>query len=455
MSDLDRLFQAWLSGPLSEEDGRRLQELLADPAQRRRWRALADLEGALAERGAAVAREPAHASPHTTRRLRRQRPAPRRWWPLALAAGLLLAVGAGWLLRPQGEAALPTLEGRPLARGLAVEGPATLQWTDGSEAILAAASRARVAMQGKGLDLEAGSLAVQVASQPRGRRFTVRTSQALTEVVGTRFRLRCEAGLTALQVEEGAVLFTPVGEMVRTVGAGGSAEAGQAERPVRGLVAWWPLDEGGGGVARDASGQGHEGRISGAAWTPEGLLFRGGDDHVAIAPAGRLASLHEGDYSIAAWFRPAGLPPRGDQADPAVSRDGLAVIAGRTGWTLGLHLGPDGRFFMQHFLADRSPCTRHAPTPAQVGRWHHLVGVVDRRLGRTQLAVDGVVEGYTAWKASGTAAFAYDASHLWRIGISSPGLGACRWPARGLIREVRLYDRALETEEIARLAASR
>jgi len=456
MNELDQLYAAWLAGPLSAEQSHRLLALLEDPQQRRRWRDLADLDGTLTDRGQAVRAEPASASPHTTRRLRSQ---PRRArasrWPLALAlaASLLLAVGGGlWFLHLDPD--LPRYEGRRLARGETVTGPALLRWDDGSQAQLAAMGQVTVPRSGRGLDLISGDLAVVAAHQATGRQLTISSPQAETEVVGTRFSLRCDTTATSLLVEEGRVVFRPRAGNVHEVGAGGMAVAGSPVAPTASLLACWPLDEGQGEVARDASGQGHDGLIHGASWTPEGLRFAGGNDHVAIPALGALADAQTGDYSIAAWYLPEALPPEADWSDPAAGRDALSVIAGRTGWTLGLHLGSDGRFFMQHFLADQSPHAAHAQERASKGRWYHLVGEVVRSAGETRLAVDGVVVGRVGW-TPGAATRAYNSQELWHIGISSPDAATCRWPARGIIRDVRLYGRALDAHEIVRLAVLR
>lgn len=447
MEELDRLFSAWLAGPLDEADAGRLRELLQQPEQRRRWRALADLEGALAERGAAAAAEPERASPISTRRLRPRPRRPGRLW-LLVAAGILLALGAGWWFASAPDADLPRRDGSLVTRGGAVAGAAELHWPDGTVVRLASAAQVRVPQVGRGLDLEAGELVVEAAPQSMERPFRVRTPHATAQVVGTRFRLRCADGATTLAVDEGVVSFIPVHGPVQQVRAGGRAETIRPTAPSDGLVAWWPLDEGTGSTARDASGGGHDGRIDGPQWTPAGLHFAGGDDHVEIAPVGVLASVQEGDYSLAAWFRPEALPQQ------AAASDDLSVIIGRTGWTLGLHLGADGRFFMQHFLSDRSARTSHAGR-AELGRWHHLVGVVDRTRGETRLAIDGLLAPPARWPAAGAPAFGYGPGQNWRIGISTPKGVACRWPARGHIRDVRIYSRALEAVEIRSLAEPR
>ena len=476
MNPLDQLFTAWLAGPLSADEARQLQELLRDPGARRRWRALADVEGALAERGSAIVAEPAHASPHTTRRLR-VRPARRVVWPWTLAASLLLACGVAWFVQqpvhqrvqqpvqekspvsavalsapvPAPDRDLPTAAGRRLDRGESMTGPLDLLWTDGSVVQLAPRATARIPEGERGIVLKSGDLAMTAKHQQPGAPFVVITAQARCIVVGTRFSVRCTGESTSLLVEEGRVTFQANGGREQMVTAGGHAMAGRAQPPSSGLVGWWPLDDGHGDEARDASGQNHPGRIRGPQWTAQGLHFPGGNAHVSIAALGRLATVQEGDYSISAWYQPEVLPP--GYVPP--NRDALAVIAGRSGWTLGLHLNPEGRFFMQHFLADHQPKTADSPDMAQPGRWSHVVGVVNRRLGYTQLAVDGaLVPAMTRW-TPGAAGNAYAPDQSWVIGIGIPDDAECRWPAQGMIREVRLYDRALDAHDVLQLAQDR
>jgi hypothetical protein len=292
---------------------------------------------------------------------------------------------------------------------------------------------------------------IVAAHQVSGQAFKVVSPHSISTVVGTRFSLRCDATSTTLLVAEGTVSFQALGGAPRLIVAGGQALAGSAQPTSDGLVGWWPLDEGKGTEARDASGQGHPGRIKGPQWTGPGLHFNGNNEHVVIPAVGRLTTVQDGDYSIAAWYRPDVLPP----GEHPPNRDALAVIAGRSGWTLGLHLTHEGRFFMQHFLADHQPQTADSSAIVVPGRWYHLVGMVSRRLGRTWLAVDGTVVPSPATWTPGSAGNTYVADQPWIIGISTPHDTACRWPAQGIIRDVRLYERVLDGHEVLGLAQPR
>lgn len=475
MNDLDLLFEAWLTRDLEETEAQRLLALLTDPAARHRWRCLTDLEGGLAEHFAAQRAEPAEASPNTTRRLRpvrRSRRQARRSTSAAfalVAAALFLLLGGLWLMRADQPAdtsapvvhtratstpsQLPLLNGQRLPAGTEVHGPAELRWDDGSLISVMDAAHGLIARDAPGLDLEHGDFTVATASSAAAAGFRLRSAQTDIHVLGTRFSVQVDAASTSVAVSSGAVELHPVAGNVRRIGPGESHVVGRTQPPEQGLVAWWPLDDGEGLIARDASGEGHHGTVVGATWRHvdgrPALHLPGGDARVDITPLGRLATLHEDDYSIVAHYRAAQVPP--DQSD---RRDRRSIIVGRSGWTLGLSLEPNGTFQMQHFL-DGVPLPQEqsakASTPAVAGRWHQLIGVVNRGRGITQLWIDGTLAAERRWPTAGMPPYPYAPTDLWRFGISKPG-ASIRWAAHGELREVRLYRRALNAHDVMRLA---
>jgi Concanavalin A-like lectin/glucanases superfamily len=86
--------------------------------------------------------------------------------------------------------------------------------------------------------------------------------------------------------------------------------AGDMETPIQtpkqGPIAAWPLDEGEGTTAEDATGDGHEGTVEGAEWAPgkygEALKFDGEGDVVKVPNSPEFA-LTEG-FTLEAWVRP-------------------------------------------------------------------------------------------------------------------------------------------------------
>jgi hypothetical protein len=93
------------------------------------------------------------------------------------------------------------------------------------------------------------------------------------------------------------------------------AGAGATARADSGLVGWWPLDEGSGTVAADASGNGHDGVFKGEPQWVAGrfgsaLTFDGTDDYVDTGYAENLAA-----WTVGCWVKsptaPAATSPTG------------------------------------------------------------------------------------------------------------------------------------------------
>lgn len=432
---IDLLFQRWSEQRLTPAEGDRLASLLRDAAMRRRWRELCACDGALAEWGREA-------------NLRQGRT--RRIWPwLAGAMTTAAAILAVVVLLGRGDRDLPRLDGRSLAAGTTITGPVDLYWEDGSIAGLAADGQVQVPLDVRGLELLHGSLTVNAAHQDPEHPLVFTSPVARATIIGTRFRLRHADGATTLSVDEGRVRFSgPGGDGVVEVGDHQTALKGMPEAPTAGLRGWWPCDEGSGDQARDASGLAAPAALHGLIWEQDGdgPFLRGpGGDAWAEIPARALSGVSEGSFTLSALVRPDTIPMAGHP------RDDLAVLFGRTGWTCGLHLGHDGRPFMQYFLADRSPQTATAARPVDLGQWIHLIGVVDRDRRETCLAVNGHLVATVPWTKD-LPPFAYADEAPWRMAISTPQGSHARWPARAALRRIRCYDRALDEDEILRLA---
>jgi hypothetical protein len=75
--------------------------------------------------------------------------------------------------------------------------------------------------------------------------------------------------------------------------------------PHPGLVGWWRFDEGTGNVAKDSSGNGNDGTISGASWVDgkygKALSFDGASDYVQVSS---ITSLQiTGALTLSAWVK--------------------------------------------------------------------------------------------------------------------------------------------------------
>jgi Concanavalin A-like lectin/glucanases superfamily len=210
------------------------------------------------------------------------------------------------------------------------------------------------------------------------------------------------------------------------------------------LAGEWPLDEGGGQVAHDASGSGVDGRLGIAdgadgadpAWVPGiagwGLRFDGGDtlvlrDSAALEPA---------NVTIEAWVRRQGTP--GAYAY-VVSKGAVGCEFSSYGLYTGVGRG------MAFYVSDgRGYVVSPAAAPAQVwdGAWHHVAGTFDGHTVR--LYVDGAEIG------------AGSPDHLaieYGLESQAPYIGAyggsCGLGFTGDIDDVRVWSSALTAAEIS------
>lgn len=215
------------------------------------------------------------------------------------------------------------------------------------------------------------------------------------------------------------------------------------------LRAWWPLDDGAGGVARDAAGD-HDGAlVGGAAWLANGAVggalgFDGLTARVAVPDADGLdlaaatGPAPAGDLTIELWLR---RRERGGALQALVDK-----LTRDQGYALWLS---DGRPLL--YLASGG-LTVPTPFDAVVGvdgRWRHLAVVVDRHLPGVAARV--YLDGARVAAGSALVSGALDNDVPLQLGSAnlSPYL-----PFSGDLDEVSLHGRALGDAEIAALAAS-
>ena len=218
------------------------------------------------------------------------------------------------------------------------------------------------------------------------------------------------------------------------------------------LVGHWTLDETG-PTAADASGNDNTGilvneprrapgRIGGA------LALDGRDRYVNIPDSPTLRKLQEGDYTIAAWFRPNSRPPGAD----AAANDGSYAIVMKGSRPEGLKYGPDQKFSMDHWLADGTGVGVSSAGVYPPGAWYHVAGVVSRAEGTIRIYVNGKADGAVPFPAAATP---FDfGTETWKIGIASPGAATHRWAADGAVDDVRVYARALGPNDVRILAGA-
>ena len=197
----------------------------------------------------------------------------------------------------------------------------------------------------------------------------------------------------------------------------------------RGLAAHWPLDEGQGTVPHDRSGNGNDGQIKGATWVRNGaawaLEFDGKDDCVDCG-AGKSLDLRK-QVSLVAWVW---AEPRSQAGEPGIVGKKFASYLitqyHEQAWT----------------YISGGPHNAKAALPA--GQWHHVASTYD---GTTlKLYIDG------ALLTTNTLNLPIGAGgHFW-MGRSDGALKYTRNAHfRGKLADVRVYDRPLSAQEVARL----
>jgi serine/threonine protein kinase len=209
-----------------------------------------------------------------------------------------------------------------------------------------------------------------------------------------------------------------------------------------GLVGYWAFEEGSGTVAKDSSGNGHDGTLSASVqWSKNGirgnaLRFQNERDMVTVPSSSSLRPASS--VTIGAWLKPANAAGKGPF--------GISILGiGRRGdpWaSYCLKMSArDSDFAKWRFaLGDQSKGTY-----GEVGSsvyvtpdWSHVVGTFD---GKTMdFFVNGVLMGST--RKSGR--IGYEPAPAFLIGGSFAGL----------VDEICVYNRALSGEEVLRLYRS-
>ena len=197
------------------------------------------------------------------------------------------------------------------------------------------------------------------------------------------------------------------------------------------LIGWWKLDDGGGTAAKDSSRafKGNDGKLVGdPKWVKGrkgGALRFDGSQYVS------LGNIFQGSYpeiSIACWVRHG--------------RSQWQNIVERSAWD-----NPDGIGLLMDYNGTSVTFGHYGIVGAsskvnvQDNQWHHVAGTM-RQSGSDyiySIYVDGRLDN-AATNSVGLA----PTTHGWAIGARYDGT----WTYRGLVEDVRIYDRALSAAEI-------
>ena len=201
----------------------------------------------------------------------------------------------------------------------------------------------------------------------------------------------------------------------------------------KGLVAYYPFDEAGGATAADKSGSGNDGKILGnVKWAKgdfgSGLHFDGRSVYVDCGTNAGLAIESVGTISL--WFRPEELQGAFVAWSTGGSwTDQRLILAFNTWKGLNDFIGA---------IADGAAYEAYSSNPPMRDAWNHIAMTFDGSIVVTYLngsprrrfpqGVSPKLVGIPLWIGRGH------------------GLGQ-DW-AKGLMKEVRIYNRALSPEEI-------
>jgi hypothetical protein len=195
------------------------------------------------------------------------------------------------------------------------------------------------------------------------------------------------------------------------------------------LVAYWKFDEGTGGTVRDSSGNGNTGTlVNGPQWTTgiagKSLYFDGTDDNVAVLDSPALNP--SSSFTLSAWVNPAAVLT--DFRSVLVKNYKYYLYSSSTGYC------GDGTPLVGFRDTTNKILCEQSPLP--VNTWTHLAATYDGStltLYRNGIVVDAAAASGTPASATGTL----------QIGASEYGEFF-----KGLIDEVRIYNRSLSSAEV-------
>jgi hypothetical protein len=213
------------------------------------------------------------------------------------------------------------------------------------------------------------------------------------------------------------------------------------------LVAYWPLNEGSGTTAADASGNNHDGTIQGTpTWVdgPPGygtaLDYNGQNPAAGYVDCGTWnPSAATGQLTVAFWAKWKGYVGPDNWQGVVGKRDSWDDTGAGNNSMWEIEISPTNNA-ISFFRGGSYPGSGGKVLP--VGQWTHIAVTFD---GSTQVFyVDGVETGRGAFQ------FGPKTDAMITIGCDNNGGWNC---FNGTLDEVRLYDTALSAAEVKKLSA--
>jgi hypothetical protein len=228
--------------------------------------------------------------------------------------------------------------------------------------------------------------------------------------------------------------YQTVGGQFIDVGISSQTLLANAYTPPTDYMGYWPLDASSGTVAVDASGNGNNGTVGGASWSPSGkinncLNFDGTDDYVQVN------NTISNDFSVAFWVNTTQTAATGQWWQ------GKSLVNGFVGQNtndFGTSLS-GGNFA---FGTGRPDTTIISTVPINDGAWHQCVATRVQSSGALNIYVDGV------WQSAGTGGTnSLTAPAFLRFGSSLSGSNFFF----GSLDEIKIFNRVLGNNEITAL----
>jgi hypothetical protein len=213
-------------------------------------------------------------------------------------------------------------------------------------------------------------------------------------------------------------------------------------------VGLWQLNETSGTNADDTGSGSNDGTVTGATWAAghinNGLSFDGTDDVTDILTETSIANLPSGDFSVAFWMN--WNRNTSESFDTVLGKYGHNGTT-NAGWLLYLNQSTQRLNFFA-IMDGTSVWYESATSSVPANSWVHIACVYTASTKTARMYVGGVEASYATQQA-GAGNPPTDA------GIRTQ-LGRAYWSAdyyRGLLDDVRFYNSALTSTEVATLAA--
>ena len=209
--------------------------------------------------------------------------------------------------------------------------------------------------------------------------------------------------------------------------------------PIQGLVLAYALDEGGGAVARDSSGNGNRGSVVNALWTGSGhtgtaLLYDGTGDYVSTPNSATVNVAGQG-LTVEMW---ANITSSSTVDYVLLGKPWTAGTTGVPPYQFGIEFDANSAKTIDFFYGDtngnqRGPFSMTPPT----GTWTHIAWTFDGS------SVRGYLDGVLKVTASAAGSIQARPTPI-QIGVD----GSLNQGYKGRLDDVRIYNRALSLAEI-------